>query len=172
MNKLEVGQIVLEYSGKEGVFVSSGGGNLTFTFLLPNPTKKEKAEFVSGNQVKFGIFPSGPIAFFLAKVGRLEWVDAPFSVWIEKELPDPDSFGNLCLFVLADSSVGRIEHIRAIGLSDAALDAIKEEFRRQLQKQITRPEYHQAVSDGYRFTTNQMVSRSVNYTVIEQQFPN
>lgn len=168
-----VGQIVPEWRDQEGVFVSMAGDALSFTFLLFTPTKREMAEFTSGNQIKFAIYDAGEIAFFLLKIGRLNWSEAPFSVWREKNRPDPNNLGNHCTLILVDSTVGKIEHIRTAGLTDATMDEVKLLVKKQLgSPSLTKYEYLTRVAEAMNYTTEQMVARSVVHTAIEQQHPN
>ncbi|MEY8379511.1 hypothetical protein [Ileibacterium valens] len=117
LTSFEVGSVIQQFIGIEGVFCDISENGMTLFFSFPDPTPKEKSQLKSGSTfaMRSGIFDD--ILMFAMKPGSLPWADA---YWVpthhlQFEELEP-SFGMLLTIILIDGRDGRVISIRAIRL--------------------------------------------------------
>lgn len=79
MVKTEIGEKFFLSINQEGLFFDTDkmGANLIVGFY--SPTQKEIAQFSTATDMRFGLSVIDNILFILAKIGDLNWMDAPYN---------------------------------------------------------------------------------------------
>lgn len=164
MIRLGVGEY-LEGSPKnyaEGVkfSVSDGGGELIVFFQ--RPTAREIEQFKTG-KIKFGYYTYKNVIMLLVKIGDLEWMDAPYSVHLSKNLTKlqnvEEGQGLGTVIVLVDAVGGEIKTLRLVGanhrLTKGLFKAIEE------QRKIPFDDYDENMNYLFKtYTTKELVKRA------------
>ena len=164
MVRLGVGEY-LEGSPKnyaEGVkfSVSDGGGELIVFFQ--RPTAREIEQFKTG-KIKFGYYTYKNIIMLLVKIGELEWMDAPYSVHLSKNLTKlhniEDGQGLGTVIMLVDALGGEVKTLKLVGaptrLTRGLFDAIEK------QKEMPFDDYDKNMNYLFRtYSTKELVKRA------------
>lgn len=104
--------------GPDGVFfdLTDSGGMLLIR--MARPTAEERRAFKQGLSIRFAVVDQ--IIFLLVRMGRLQWMDAPYYRWLSPhlsqiELPE-EGYGLSINAMLADGETGMLQGIKMIGL--------------------------------------------------------
>lgn len=164
MIRLGVGEY-LEGSPKnytEGVkfSVSDGGGELIVFFQ--GPTAREIEQFKIG-KIKFGYYTYKNVIMLLVKIGELEWMDAPYSFHLSKNLTKlhniEDGQGLGTVIMLVDALGGEVKTLKFVGaptrLTRGLFDAIEK------QSKMPFDDYRENVNYIYKtYNTKELVKRA------------
>ena len=148
MSVYEIGKKVMEPRPDGVTFDMTDGGGV-LVIHMANPTAAEKAAFNEGIRLRFAMVDD--IIFILARMGRLQWMDAPYYRALSKNLTHldiADEGQGLALHaMLADGATGVLVAQKMIGLPEtfsrrlmAAIIAqpIIPDYSARLQKVMTK----------------------------------
>ena len=133
--------------------------------LFQSPDEREISQFKSGNSFEIRFVELNGVIMLTVKIGNLEWMDAPYTPHLSKDLTKleiPNKGEGLALTVfLVDSDTGEVKHIRLLGLSE---DFSKKFIGCTLEnkmKPFNENEYNQKVQQIYRkYSTKDIVKLS------------
>ena len=73
----------------DGGILNISQNGITLEVYFNTPTKSEVKDFSAESEFKVGLFKKDGILFMLTKFGNSNWMDAPYSIRLEKEIPNP-----------------------------------------------------------------------------------
>ena len=161
----EVGQIIEEFRGRpEGVRFDMADDGATLLIFFSGPSKGE-IESIGKGKVQLGMFVKEDIIFILSKFENLPWMDAPYHVALSQNLTElqeiEEGQGYGCHIVLIDSTIGRIETMRLVGLSTEFSKKLKENIGKQMCEDFGRLVYAEKLNRIFcAYTTKDMVACS------------
>ena len=154
---------------QEGVMFNITNSGLTLEIYFNNPTQEEINALQGGVEYKFGLFKKDGVLFFLSKFGNLNWMDAPYSVGLCRDIENIDlkelteDNGYALAVTLIDASNGVVVWNRLIGLQNRFSNILRKEF--YLQKangKVDRGEYGSKLVQIYNsYSTNAMVKNAL-----------
>ncbi len=160
MQVFEVGEQVIT-PGYDGVIFDVADDGATLIIRMGAPTSKEKQAFKSGISLRYTIVDG--IIFILARMGTMQWMDAPYYVGLSHDLTScfkfPKNGEGLSVHALfVDGNTGILVAQKLIGLNtDSSLKLIK-----AIEDQEIIPDYHTRLQKVYaQYTTNDMIKDSV-----------
>jgi hypothetical protein len=173
MIKYEVGQVVDKFvSHQEGVLfdVSDEGASLIVFFR--NPTKEETEQFKSGHRFEIRFTEIYGIIMMTFRIGSLNWMDAPYSPHLSKNLTrftfPNESQGLGLTLIFVDVVTGEIKSMRLIGLSPNFTKKFFGLLMEQKMKEFNITEYGNALNKIYSiYPTNKIVKISSDYCKME-----
>lgn len=166
---LEVGQVMQEYKGHaEGVQFNMDDTGATMLVFFNNPTPKEKEQFKSENKFEIRFLDINDAVIITVKIGNLEWMDAPYSPHLSKNLTVlqeiTEGTGYSLTLVLINSVSGKIETMRLIGLNTRFSQNLRNAILKLREKPFDRTYYRNTLNNIFaRFTTKKLVDMSANY---------
>ena len=173
MIKYEVGQVIDKFIGhQEGALfdVSDEGANLIVFFR--NPTREEEEQFKSGHRFEIRFVEIYRVIMMTFKIGNLNWMDAPYSLHLSKNLtkftfPNENQGLGLTL-IFVDTATGEIKSMRLMGLSDNFTKKFFGLLMEQKMKDFDVEEYSNSLNKIYSiYPTNKIVKMSSDYCKIE-----
>lgn len=173
MIKYEVGQVIDKFIGhQEGVLfdVSDEGADLIVFFK--NPTKEEEEQFESGHRFEIRFVEIYGVIMMTFKIGNLNWMDAPYSPHLSKNLtkftlPNENQGLGLTL-IFIDAVTGEIKSMRLMGLSINFTKKLFGLLMEQKMKDFNVAEYSNSLNKIYSiYPTNKIVKMSNDYCKIE-----
>lgn len=119
---LKVGTILSDRIGcYDGVQIDVNDMGVDILVCLSSPTDAEKNIFNDDCPFQMKLATEDNIIFFLLKFGNMPWMDAPYNINLSKNLTElpkiEDGMGLAARVYLIDTSTGKIEAIRLLGLS-------------------------------------------------------
>lgn len=123
MEKYEIGQVVNSFKNhQEGVYFDISDIGATMLVFFRNPTQKEISQFESNKSFEIRFVELHSIIIITVKIGILNWMDAPYTPHLSKNLTGlqiPNKGEGLSLtLILVDAITGEIKHMRILGLSE------------------------------------------------------
>ena len=104
-----------------------------------NPSSKE-IKNISKDKIKLELVKRNGILFFVIKFGNMQWMDAPYTPHLSKNLSHikeiSQNQGFLLNIILSDSRNGEIKSMRAIGISNSKSVMLKEFIEDELKKEF------------------------------------
>lgn len=169
MNKYEVGQIVenFKYHQECVQFDLADDGAIMLVFFK-SPTQSEIEQFKSGKNFEIRFTEIYDVIMITAKIGNLNWMDAPYSPHLSKrltkiELPN-DGEGLGLTLILVDAATGEIKHIRFLGLSERFTKRLFGTVMEQKTSEFSIDKYNNAINRIYStYPTTQIVKMSKDY---------
>lgn len=163
--KYEVGNIYPEVKGhNEGCYfdISDEGANLVVYFN--RPTKEEIENFKSEKRFEMRLIELSDIMMFLVKFGSLNWMDAPYTPHLSKNLSkinlEPEK-GLAVTIMLFDTSNGHLESIRFISLSERFTEKIKKNIDDLMNRPFDKQNFNYSVNMIFsKYSTNELVKMS------------
>lgn len=122
MELYKVGQRVPEFIGHQEapVFDLTDTGAVMIVFFN-RPTVSEVAQFGSGKRFEIRFAEVKGVMMVAVKIGNLNWMDAPYSPHLSRNLPDlenvPEGSGVGLTLMLVDAATGEVKSLRLMGLS-------------------------------------------------------
>lgn len=169
MYKYEVGQVVDGFKRhSEGVHFDIADDGATVLVFFQSPTLDEIEQFKSDKNFEIRFTELYGVIIITAKIGNLNWMDAPYTPHLSKnltkfQLPN-ESQGLRLTLVLIDVNTGEIKHIRLLGLSQRftkRLFGIVMEYKVKL---FNKTEYSNSINRIFSiYSTNQIVKMSQDY---------
>ena len=123
MEKYEVGQVINNFKNhQEGVYFDLDDSGATLLVFFPYPTSEEIEQFKSGKSFEIRFTELYGIIMLTVKIGNLNWMDAPYTPHLSKNLtvfqiPRSNQGFGLTL-ILVNAATGEIRHIRLLSLSE------------------------------------------------------
>lgn len=169
MERLEIGK---EFPGgfgrREGVaFDLDDSGAMLVTFFN-DPDRDEIEQFKQGKRFEIRFTELYDIIMITAKIGNLNWIDAPYNPHLSKSLTKFDIPGEgqglgLTL-ILVDTRTGKIENMRLLGLSERFSRRLLGSVMEQKMKPFDQSAYDESIVRIYSaYSTNQIVKLSKDY---------
>lgn len=163
--KYEAGNIYPEVKGhNEGCYfdISDEGANLVVYFN--RPTKDEIENFKSEKRFEMRLIELSDIMIFLVKFGSLNWMDAPYTPHLSKNLSkinlEPGK-GLAVTIMLFDTSSGRLESIRLISLSERFTEKIKKNIDYLMKRHFDKQNYNYSINMVFsKYSTNELAKMS------------
>ena len=161
LNKIEVAQLFQEniHSCSEGIKfdITDDGCNVIISFKAP--TLKE-VEAITKGKIKVGYYSENEVMFMLFKFGDMNWMDAPYSVYLSQNLTKineiKDGQGLALNIYLIDASTGVLKGIRLVSLPTNFSLKLKSEIEKQ--KLTPFCNYYSKIGEVYRkYTTKNLV---------------
>lgn len=159
---LEVGKKYLSMQGAvDGVKMDMDDCGMIARVSLQAPTKSEICQFQTDKPFEMRLVQIKGIIFGLFKFGNMNWMDAPYTVHLSRNLTKfplvPDGMGILLHVMLFDGMTGKLCKMRAITLSTE----ISREFVRLAMEQrgnpFTAAKYYKDVLSVYElYTTSEL----------------
>lgn len=161
MKTLEVGKLfkegVIRYSEGIRFDITDSGCNLMLYFNEPDSAE---IECVQRGEVRYGYYKENNVIMLLFKFGTLQWIDAPYSIHLSKNLTElqeiKEGFGFAVNVYLIDARTGVLKAIRLISFSTRFSQMLKSDIENQ--KELTFENFDLNLNNIYRkYTTNQLV---------------
>lgn len=170
MEKYEVGQVIENFiNHEEGMHFDIDDGGATMLVFFKNPTQEEIDQFSSGKNFEIRFTELYKVIMMTAKIGSLNWMDAPYTPHLSKnltkfELPN-EGQGLGLLLVLVDAAKGEIKHMKLMGLSERFTKRLfGTVMERKMDDSFDVNEYNRTLSRIYStYTTSQIVKLSRDY---------
>ncbi len=139
MNIYQVGSKYGELVGEEGIKIDVTDSGIIMNVKFFNPSSKE-IKNISKDKIKLELVKRNGILFFVIKFGNMQWMDAPYTPHLSKNLSHikeiSQNQGFLLNIILADSRNGEIKSMRAIGISNSKSVMLKEFIEDELKKEF------------------------------------
>lgn len=172
MYEYSVGQVVEEFKGHQecSIFDLDDNGAVMLVFF-DNPTKDEIDQFKSDKNFEIRMTQIYGLTMITAKIGNLNWMDAPYNVYLSKNLtkfPLPQEKQGLALtLMLIDSATGEIKHIRVMGLSERFSRELIGTIMEEKMGSFDSKEYDAKINKVYAaYSTKQIADMSKCYCKI------
>lgn len=172
MGKYEVGQIIGSFKNhQEGVYFDLDNSGATMLVFLKKPTTEEIEQFKSGKNFEIRFTELYNIIMIAAKIGSLNWVDAPYTPHLSKNLTKfqiPDNNQGLGLtLILVNAMTGEIKHIRILGLSERFTKELFGAVMEHKIRDFDKLEYKSSLNKIFStYKTSQIVKMSKSYCKI------
>lgn len=174
-SKLEVGCLLKEgvTHYKEGIKFDITDSGALVRVAFPYPTEKEIEQFESDKDFKVGYYKEKNVIVMLFKFGDLNWMDAPYSVHLSRNLTKLDDVttneGLALTIVFVDASTGIVKNLRLIGLPNGLTKELFADIKKQ--KELSFDGFDENLGNIYRkYSTKQLVnvSRNVRAKIIKK----
>lgn len=156
---------------QEGVQFDLSDEGATMLVFFKNPTEDEIEQFKAGKNFEIRFTELYGVIMITVKVGNLNWMDAPYTPHLSKNLTKftlPQNNEGLALtLVLVDALSGKIENIRLLGLSQKFTQKLFGIVMEQKIESFDNQEYAKKLNKIYSsYATNQIVKMSNDYCKI------
>lgn len=169
MYKYEVGQVIESFKyHSEGVHFDIADEGATMLVFFQNPTAEEIEQFEPGKNFEIRFSELYGVIIITAKIGNLNWMDAPYTPHLSKnlakfQLPSEGQGLGLTL-ILIDAITGEIKHIRLLGLSERFAKRLFGVVMEHKVKQFDKTEYNNSINRIFStYQTSQIVKMSKDY---------
>lgn len=172
MKKYEAGQVIDSFKNhKEGVYFDIDDSGATLLVFFQNPTSNEIEQFESCKNFEIRFTELYNVIMITAKIGSLNWVDAPYTPHLSENLtkfqiPGENQGLGLTL-ILVDAITGEIKHIRLLGLSERFTKELFGIIMEHKTREFNRTEYQNSLNKIFSsYKTSQIVKISKSYCKI------
>lgn len=172
MYKYEVGQVVDNFKHhSEGMHFDIFDDGATILLFFQNPTEDEIEQFKSGTNFEIRFTELYGVIMITAKIGNLNWMDAPYTPHLSKnltkfQLPNEGQGLGLTL-ILVDTVTAEIKHIRLLGLSEKFTKRLFGVALEHKTNPFNKSEYDNSVGRIFStYQTSQIVKMSKYYCKI------
>lgn len=123
MYKYEVGQVIDNFKHHaEGTQFDLADDGAAMIIFFNRPTNNEIEQFKAGKSFEIRFVELKDVIMITAKIGNLNWMDAPYTPHLSKnltkfQLPNENQGLGLTL-MLVDAVTGEIKHMKLLGLSE------------------------------------------------------
>lgn len=169
MEKYEVGQVINSFKNHhEGVYFDLHDSGATLLVFFPDPTSGEIEQFKSGKSFEIRFTELYGIIMLTIKIGHLNWMDAPYTPHLSKNLtafqiPGFDQGLELTL-ILVDAVTGEIKHMRLLSLSEQFTKELFGIVMEHKMSEFDKMEYNRSINRIFTtYKTSQIVKMSKNY---------
>ena len=167
-----VGQVVNNFMfHPECVQFDIDDAGATMLVFFDRPTQSEIDQFKSDKNFEIRFTELSDVIMVTAKIGNLNWVDAPYNAHLSKNLSKftlPKEGEGLALtLILVDAHSGEIKSIRLMGLSTKFSQRLFGAAMEQRVKEFNQKEYDEKINSIYqKYDTNAIVKMSSVYCKI------
>lgn len=145
MKKYEVGKVYPEIVGHtEGCHFDIADDGATLAVYFNRPTAKEIENFKSDKKFEIRLIDFPDTMMFLVKFGSLNWMDAPYTPHLSKNLTNiktEQGKGLATTIMLFDTSTGKLEALRLVGFSEKFTNNIKNSVENLLKCPFDKGQY-------------------------------
>lgn len=140
-------------------------GGVIIPIYMYKPSADEISQMKDTASVKMAYVARNNVIIMLLKFGSLNWMDAPYTPWLSKDLthlpetvgPDEGLSAHLLLF---DSSNGELMTQRLFSLRSNLSNDLIQEVRRIKTKPFDMQAYGSDINAAYRYSTDELVKRA------------
>lgn len=162
MKKYEVGKVYPEIVGHtEGCYFDIADDGATLAVYFNRPTAKEIENFKSDKKFEIRLLDLSHAMMFLVRFGSLNWMDAPYTPHLSKNLTNiktEQGKGLATTIMLFDTSTGKLEALRLVGFSERFTSKIKNSIESLLKCPFDKEQYGMYLSTLFsRYSTNDFV---------------
>lgn len=174
MFKYEAGQRIENFRNHaEGVHFDIDDSGATMLVFFQNPTTDEIEQFKSGKSFEIRFLELYGVIMITVKIGNLNWMDAPYSPHLSKNLEKfqiPNEGQGLGLtLILVDAVTGEIKHLRLLGLSERFTKRLFGVVMEEKIKEFNLSSYNNSINRIFSaYKTNQIVKLSKDYCKINE----
>lgn len=149
----------------EGVLLDWLDSGPMLIYNFNRPSQAEIASVEAQQPYEFRFARVNGILFFLAKLGSLEWADAPFAFKLSglqalPEAPDP-GMGFALTIAMVDSATNTLQALRMIGLGHDFSMALRSELEHDFSVDFDAFSYDAKLQETYRqYRTKDLVQFS------------
>mgnify|MGYP006987787362 CR=1 FL=1 len=160
--KYEVGQIIPGFAGhQESVVFDFDDAGAKMLVFFARPTTEEISQFESGKEFQIKFVELKNVIMVMAKIGNLEWVDAPYSPHLSPNLtqfPITNNGQGLALtLILIDAVTGQVKKVRLLGLTENFSKKFIGTVIQNKEKPFNKSEYDMNISRIYmRYSTKDL----------------
>lgn len=168
----KIGQVIPEFIGhNEGVQFDIADDGATLLVFFNRPKLDEIEQFKSGHNFEIRYVQIKDVIMMLVKIGSLNWMDAPYTPHLSKNLTrldQPKQGQGLALTIyLIDSATGKICSMRLVGLSERFTKSLFRDISEVWKKDWDPNEYRMTLNRIFAsYTTRVLVKNSVVYCKI------
>lgn len=172
MYKYEAGQVVDNFKHhSEGVHFDIADDGATMLVFFQSPTYEETEQFKSGKNFEIRFTELYGVIIITAKIGNLNWMDAPYTPHLSKNLTKfqfpSEEQGLGLMLILIDAITGEIKHIRLLGLSETFTKSLFGVAMEHKVKPFDKAEYNNSINRIFSaYQTSQIVKMSKDYCKI------
>ena len=165
MQTLTVAEHYKEAIGREdGLQFDLDDSGVIIPLYYHEPTEDEIAQMKSDQPVRMGLIARQNVLIILMKFGNLNWMDAPYSPHLSKNLTHlPDSIaddeGFLAQLALFNTADGELKWLRAFSLGPKFSRDLVRETRTLLNRPFSKAAYAADIPAAYNFTTRELVKQ-------------
>lgn len=169
MFKYVVGDKIEKYVGmNDSQFFDIDDESATLLVCFNHPDKEEVEQFKSEKSFEIRFIQLKNVIMITTKIGNLNWMDAPYTPHLSKNLskiPIVNNGQGLALtLVLVDSSNGEVKAIRLIGLSTKFSQKLLGRIMEEKVKSFDLPEYDLSLNNIFMsYSTKEIVKMSKDY---------
>lgn len=162
MKKYEVGKVYPEIVGHtEGCYFDIADDGATLVVYFNKPTAKEIENFKSDKKLEIRLLDFSDTMMFLVRFGSLNWMDAPYTPHLSKNLTNikaEQGKGLATTITLFDTSTGKLEALRLVGFSERFTSKIKSSIESLLKRPFNKGQYGMYLNMLFsRYSTNDFV---------------
>lgn len=167
-----VGQVVNDFIyHPECVKFDIDDGGATMLVFFDRPTQDEVEQFKTDKNFEIRFAELNDVIMITAKMGNLNWVDAPYNAHLSKNLTKftlPNEGQGLALtLILVDARSGEIKSIRLMGLSTNFTQKLFGAAMEQKMKSFDKDKYDEKIRSIYaKYDTDVIVKMSNSYCKI------
>lgn len=154
-----VGQVVenFKYHSEEVQFDIADDGATMLVFFKIQRQKKLKELY--------------GVIMITVKIGNLNWMDAPYTPHLSKNLTKipllSENQGLALTLILVDAIIGKIQHIRLLGLSNRFTEKLFSVVKEHKEKPFDLAEYNQSLNRIFStYPTSKIIKMSTDYCKI------
>lgn len=169
MEFYKVGQVIEKFKNhSEGVVFDLDDAGATLLVFFANPKEEEKEQFKTGKNFEIRFTELYKVIMMTVKIGNLNWMDAPYSPHLSKnltkfELPRENQGLGLTI-MLIDAATGEIKHIRLLGLSEHFTKKLFGAVMEQKMSDFDKAEYAGNINRIFSaYSTKDIVKMSKDY---------
>lgn len=169
MYKYEVGQVIDNFRNHaEGTQFDLADDGATMIVFFNRPTNNEIEQFKAGKSFEIRFVELKDVIMITAKIGNLNWMDAPYTPHLSKnltkiQLPNENQGLGLTL-MLVDAVTGEIKHIKFLGLSERFTKKLYGTVMELKVKEFDKNSYIAVLNSIFTsYDTKQIVKMSTDY---------
>lgn len=169
MYKYEVGQVIDNFKHHaEGTQFDLADDGAAMIIFFNRPTNNEIEQFKAGKSFEIRFVELKDVIMITAKIGNLNWIDAPYTPHLSKnltkfQLPNENQGLGLTL-MLVDAVTGEIKHIKFLGLSERFTKKLYGTVMELKVKEFDKNSYIAALNSIFAtYDTKQIVKMSTDY---------
>ena len=146
----------------EGCYFDMADDAAAIMVFMERPSENEKEQMSENHYVKYAMLPYENVIMMLFKFGRLEWMDAPYTPHLSKNLTKlqtiSDGLGYATHILLFDTQTGKLVGQRLLGMPTDFSNRLADEVMRIRKNPFDINKFNNDIQKAYRYTTDQLVT--------------
>lgn len=140
-------------------------GGTIIPIYMRKPTANEISQLMEGTSIKMAYVARENVIIMLFKFGNLNWMDAPYTPHLSKNLTHlPDTVspneGFSAHLMLFDTSNGELMAQRLFSLRSKLSNDLIHEISKMMEKPFDLKAYNSDIAAAYRYSTDELVKQS------------